>query len=268
MRKPLFVFACLMLIASVPNVSMSGEIHRAARKGNVERIDQLISEMVSVDAKDGDNQTPLFIALKFGRLALVKYLISKGADITIVGGGADGSQGNALHVAVLWGHLEVVKTLLTAGADSDFDDPVMGTPLHIALARGHEQIAVLIRSKGTTIRTAKSITHLIKTADIEQGRKFAIGCKYCHLLDPVSDGKIHRGPTLWNIVGRHISNEAFEYSEALLNFGGKWNFDNLNSYIKNPSRLSDLTSVWEHFAGNHVFLDLSSENGGRTSARE
>ena len=66
----------------MPEIAHADKIHRLARKGDVEAVEKLLAQGVSINAKDGDGQTSLFIAAKFGRTELVEYLIKNGADLT------------------------------------------------------------------------------------------------------------------------------------------------------------------------------------------
>jgi len=63
--------------------SLAGEIHKAARKGDSEKVKQLISTGTVVDEKTGLGETALYIASKFGHAELVKFLISSGADVNV-----------------------------------------------------------------------------------------------------------------------------------------------------------------------------------------
>jgi len=55
-------------------------------------------------------------------------------------------------MAVLWGNIEVVILLISEGADINVESEYSlhggGTPLNIAIQRGHEDIAELLRQHG------------------------------------------------------------------------------------------------------------------------
>jgi cytochrome c len=215
--------------------SLAGEIHKAARKGDSEKVKQLISTGTVVDEKTGLGETALYIASKFGHAELVKFLISSGADVNVTINNVFGVAGNSLHDAAQWGHIEVVKLLLEAGIKHDLYFPLAGTPYHLAKLRGHKEIAELIKKKGIEIRLAKQIKHKIATADVEYGSKLAKGCKYCHTLDNAKTDERPNGPPLWNVVGRSkASVPGYKYSNSLSLAGGNWNYDELNHYLANP----------------------------------
>lgn len=70
------------------------------------------------------------------------------ADLLMANGGGEGAN-DALHAAVKSGHFEMVQWLLAHGVDDintlNFDDK---TPLQVALERGYDEIAALLRAHG------------------------------------------------------------------------------------------------------------------------
>jgi ankyrin repeat protein len=61
-------------------------------------------------------------------LAVVKYLLSVGADVTVV----DGDGKRALHNAACEGHVDVVRALVEGGADVSACDASGKTALELA----------------------------------------------------------------------------------------------------------------------------------------
>ncbi|MEA2573038.1 MAG: uncharacterized protein QOH93_336 [Chloroflexia bacterium] len=72
------------------------------------------------------------------------------AELLVAHGGGEGIN-HALHAAVGFGHLDMVRWLLENGAQNvnvlDFENK---TPLSVALANGHTEIADLLREHGGT----------------------------------------------------------------------------------------------------------------------
>lgn len=61
-------------------------------------------------------------------------------------------------------------------------------------------------------------------------------CGACHSAE--RDGEASIGPGLWDIVGRPVGSEqGFDYSDALLAFGGTWTVERLEKLIGNPNAL-------------------------------
>jgi cytochrome c len=74
---------------------------------------------------------------------------------------------------------------------------------------------------------------LLASADATAGEKAAKACSACHNWTKGAGAKI--GPDLYNVLGRDIAKEpGFSYSEALQKKGGKWTFDALYEWIKDP----------------------------------
>ena len=93
-----------------------------------------------------------------GDLALVKLLLSQGADVD----SDDGAGFAALHYAANKSHAEVVKVLIDAGADLKAQSNKVGwTPLHLATileSRLDAAIALLDAGADVTLTDAKGRT--------------------------------------------------------------------------------------------------------------
>ncbi len=74
---------------------------------------------------------------------------------------------------------------------------------------------------------------LLASANAEAGQNAAKACGACHNWTKGAGAKI--GPELYGVVGRDIGKApGFSYSSALQTKGGKWTFDNLYEWIKDP----------------------------------
>ena len=80
-------------------------------------------------------------------MAVVKYLISKGADIE----SRDKQRLTPLHYASKDDQLEVVKYLISIGANIESKALNNKTPLHYAASKGHLAIMKYLISKGANI---------------------------------------------------------------------------------------------------------------------
>ena len=79
------------------------------------------------------------------------------------------------------------------------------------------------------------IMPLLQTASLENGEKLSKKCSTCHSFN--SGGANKAGPNMWNIVNRKkASKDGFAYSAALVEFGGKWTYSELNKFFLKPKK--------------------------------
>ncbi|UCG66969.1 MAG: ankyrin repeat domain-containing protein, partial [Deltaproteobacteria bacterium] len=107
-----------LLLSKSCNVSL----HTAAYFGDLQRVEELIDDGVSVDAKDQRDQTALHYAAKTAQITVAKFLIANGADINA--GKWTPLQEAAYHSK------EIVELLLAKGANINTGE---WTALHSAL---------------------------------------------------------------------------------------------------------------------------------------
>lgn len=73
---------------------------------------------------------------------------------------------------------------------------------------------------------------LMAAADIEKGEKVFGKCRSCHKLE---DGVNGTGPHLYSVVDRDVGAVGeFRYSNAMAEFGGVWDVDQLNGFLESP----------------------------------
>jgi len=95
-------------------------------------VELLVSKGADINAKFGDDYTPLFYATgRSVRKDIAEFLIAKGADVNVrsVCGSVP------LHRAISYGNGDVAKVLIDKGADLNVKDERGQTPLHIAAMR-------------------------------------------------------------------------------------------------------------------------------------
>ena len=109
-----------------------------------------------------------------------------------------------------------------------------------------------IDDEPATIDTAVSeeveeipIQILLASASVDKGAKVFKKCSNCHVPNEGGANKI--GPALWNIVNKDIGGADFAYSNAMSSYGGKWSYNELNGFLKNPKKYMEGTKM--SFAG-------------------
>jgi ankyrin repeat protein len=116
----------------------------AARRGNVARIQRLLTEGADVNARGKYGYTPLVHASCSGHADAVRLLLDAGAIPSMTTD--DGS--TALYWAANEGHDDVVRLLLDRGAEVDAMRDSGWTPLTAAIYNGHESVAELLLDEG------------------------------------------------------------------------------------------------------------------------
>ena len=118
-------------------------LHDAARNGDIDQVQLLLSQGANVNEKNRMGWTPLHTAVQNRRLALIEPLIAKGADIN-----ATNNRGQTpLMAAVYIGQKDAVELLIAKGADIN----IIGggdNALSLAKKRRNTEIADLLVKHG------------------------------------------------------------------------------------------------------------------------
>ena len=116
------------------------DLHQAATRGHVFAVATLIATGATLDAQDGDGNTPLHLAVDGGHAAIVSLLIAATASLNV----KNDDDKAPLHAAVTVGHAAVADALIAAGAALDAQDGDGNTPLHLAADGGQAAIVSLL----------------------------------------------------------------------------------------------------------------------------
>jgi len=106
----------------------TGILAEAASTGYVEMVDALLSVGFNINFADTDDlgYTPLIQAVRAGKTEMVKFLISKNADLEK----GDSRNGTPLLHSCIVAQKEILKHLIDCGANVDATDNRGQTPLH------------------------------------------------------------------------------------------------------------------------------------------
>ena len=180
LKAVLAICACLSLIFSV-NVSADAQLARAAEKGQLDEITQLLEQGIDVNSRLNDGTTalhwavlrdqqesvsllmeagadplvlnrngisPLFLAAQNGNEKIVSWLLNAGADPNTLSENGE----TILMTAVHTGKSEVVNLLLSSGALVDYRDPeFQQTALMIAVREGHDDVIDMLIRHGAKV---------------------------------------------------------------------------------------------------------------------
>lgn len=141
-----FNISCFDVATKVNNKGLEKDLLYHAKFGNLIGVKECIENGADINAR-GSYGTPLMVASYYGHLEVVKYLVSKKADINL----EYDIKGSALRRATIGGHLEIVKHLVENGADMDFNHSNVGTVLNAASESGHIEIVEYLVAKGASL---------------------------------------------------------------------------------------------------------------------
>ncbi len=86
------------------------------------------------------------------------------------------------------------------------------------------------------------VAEVMKLASRENGEKIFKKCAMCHATDNSGQNKI--GPNLWNVVGGDRGKKAgYAYSSDLAAMTGKWTYEELFHFLKNPKKYAKGTKM-------------------------
>ncbi len=121
--------------------------HDAAKSGDVEVLEQLLEQGVTVRA-ELKGRTALYTAAREGHTDAVLLLLEQGAAVNVT----DSLMGNPpIYAAAGQGHTSVVRSLLHEGADANVKTKHGDTPLLVAAFSGHVDVVKLLLSNGADV---------------------------------------------------------------------------------------------------------------------
>jgi len=138
-----------------PQKTQVGNIAQAALFGDIAAVNRFLESGQDVNTRDECCRTALLYAAEAGKNEIVNLLLSRGARLTLAYG-----RETPLHVAARRGRVAVVQALLKAGSDPDYyssistgrRDKVFGrTALHAAAEQGHLEVVNALIAAGAEV---------------------------------------------------------------------------------------------------------------------
>ena len=135
------IIACL-----VSSPANAADIHKAARKGDLDKVRALIAGGADLSELDKAVGAALHWAAARGHLEVAGELIEAGADPNQEAHAPD--RLTALHLASSSGHLALVELLVQAGASLEAGEGSVGTPLHLAAQADRADVVLFLLEAG------------------------------------------------------------------------------------------------------------------------
>ena len=124
-------------------------IHIAAKKGYIDIVKYFMANNENLFAKNSYGQTPLFLAVFYNQIEVVKTICEFVPSHKIVIHCRDPlhqHRNTVMHIATQLGHFEIVKFLLLKGIHPSVTDDNRNTPIHIAASKNNLKMLKLLTS--------------------------------------------------------------------------------------------------------------------------
>jgi ankyrin repeat protein len=137
-----------ILLVSIATGSFGGEIHKAVKDQELEKIKTLLQANPQlIHSTDEWQRTPLHWACRINNPELVALLLASGAKPNIL----DVNKISPLHSAASRGNIEAVELLLEHGAEMDVAGLSGNMPLHYAAWNGQTAMVALLLENGACL---------------------------------------------------------------------------------------------------------------------
>lgn len=180
-------------LENVEDILTVSEFFKAIKKGESNKVEQMVlGNSALVHEKDESGLSAVIVATYYGQLNVAKFLISKGANLSVFEAAMTGesevlkrlvqrdqnlatSYSNdgftPLHLAAFFGNLEAARFLIEKGANVDAvaKNPMKVTPLHSAAARNQIEIASLLIDSGADVNAKQENSYTALHAAAQNG---------------------------------------------------------------------------------------------------
>jgi ankyrin repeat protein len=251
------IVTCVMVVLALTTSAVAGEIHQAARAGDLAKVKSLLAtDRGLLNSRDQRGFTPLHSAISKGREPVVSYLIRRGADV-------DARNKNGL--SPVFQALDLSKNRIAAllirnGANINGKGFRNRTLLHMAARSGNRAIADLLIRKGVPINAVDSRG--------DTPLDLTIKSLHAETADLIlqKGGKINRFkpglPESKDLLNRAIISANIKYFRVLSRLGIKLNqsFDN-GHYLVHKAAALGWAALVKLLIGNGVDVHLKTSAG-------
>merc|ERR1712205_168519 len=118
----------------------SVSLHDAARRGDLQKVQEFLKDGKDVNSKDFKGVTPLGYAVGHDQLSTVKVLVDAKANVN------DGN--SAVHFAAGYGRVKVLEHLLARGGNASKVNQMGMTPMAAAQQNNQQQAVAILQRHG------------------------------------------------------------------------------------------------------------------------
>ena len=192
------------------------DIFTAVARGDLERVQTLVSQDKALLEEESGGQTPLVWAAERNRPKILTWLLDQGAHLDFHNDWED----SALGAAAWNGHTEIVKLLLDGGANTEIGagEDAYGTPLHRACCQGNLELVRMLLDRGAEINSENNSHDTPLCFAVGEGRLDVVS----YLLDRGADP--NKGAPLADAAWEdriEILQRLLEIAERLLERGAE-----------------------------------------------
>jgi ankyrin repeat protein len=156
--------ALVLLLAILASSGVhAGEIHDAAAAGDLNKVRTIVAaDAGSINSKDNNGDTPLYLACLRCKVAVANFLIDKGANVNA----RNNSGFTPLHgTNSTWGQdVGLIQRLIAKGADVNARGSRDETPLYWAAQRGNLKVVKLLIDHGADLNCGKAFGTVLHVA--------------------------------------------------------------------------------------------------------
>jgi ankyrin repeat protein len=191
----------------------------AARKGDSETIEQLISKGADIEAADNEEYTPLLIALSKGNEEAAITLIKLGADVNVI----NKHYTTPLHLAIQNSLFKAIEILIKENADVNTNDNEGYSPLYYAAIHDNKEVIELFLNCNIEINFKDTNTSNLLHRVIVKNNLKALSFLLNHGADPTIKNKYDNPALHYAIALNNI-----EAAKILLEHGAEVNLKKTN----------------------------------------
>jgi ankyrin repeat protein len=148
------------------------DIHYAAELGRIKSVDRILKTGIDINTRSDDYEnTPLHTSAFHGQVAMIKHLVTKGADINA----KNASEQTPLHMAARSDEATAIATLIKLGAYINAQDDNGKTPLHHAAYRGNIDAVKTLVSYGIDVN--------LKSIADQTAIFYAVSYSHCNIVE-------------------------------------------------------------------------------------